>query len=177
MSWHQHLKIPKTLKQVTLWIHPEGRVIGSLFLSLQSKYSSGAEAPLETLNHPDPFLVLKREDADELRFYNKSSIVRVEYSKDCQPLSEGLQILPCRLYLMDGSMVAGTVRRALPPDHSRLYDYLNMHDERFAEIYTEDDVVCLINKSYIVYVTSLSERHGGHAGWEASNLDTSKYML
>ena len=62
MYWHQHLKIPKKLKQVTLWIHPEGRVIGSLFLSLQSPYSSGEEAPLDALNQTDPFLVFNREE-------------------------------------------------------------------------------------------------------------------
>ena len=35
---HNHrYMIPKALRQVTLWVHPEGRVIGSLFLSFHTK--------------------------------------------------------------------------------------------------------------------------------------------
>ena len=80
------LKIPKKLKLVTLWVHPEGRVVGSLFLRPQSANRAGEEEPLEVLNTADPFLVLKRDQPDELRFYNKSSVVRVEYDDDPAPL-------------------------------------------------------------------------------------------
>ena len=33
MQRNHRYTIPKALRQVTLWVHPEGRVIGSLFLS------------------------------------------------------------------------------------------------------------------------------------------------
>jgi hypothetical protein len=158
MELNENLKIPKKQKQVTLWIHPEGRVVGSLFLSLHSKLSEGEEEPLEALNHPKSFLVLKRDDFDELRFYNKSSIVRVEYYKEPLTDLEEVDQLGCRLCLMDGSIIEGTIKRALPPAHARLYDYLNMQDERFAEIHVEEGMVCLVNKSYIVYVKSLEDR-------------------
>ena len=39
---HNHrYMIPKALRQVTLWVHPEGRVIGSLFLSFHTKNGPG----------------------------------------------------------------------------------------------------------------------------------------
>jgi hypothetical protein len=173
MQLAQQLKIPKKEKQVTLWIHPEGRVIGSLFLSLQNKYYSGEEEPAEALNKDEPFLALKREDAEELRFYNKASIVCVEYNEESEPILEGMKALHCRLNLMDGSIIEGTVRKSLPPDHSRLYDYLNMNGERFAEISIEGGIVCLVNKSYIVCVVSLSERHRGDVDWQQGELATS----
>jgi hypothetical protein len=176
MLWSEHLRIPKKQKQVVLWIHPEGKVVGSLFLSLQNRYSSGEEEPLEALNHPEPFLVLKREDADELRFYNKTSIVRVEYSAENQPVAEGITPLRCRLYLMDGSIIEGTVKKTLPPEHSRLYDYLNLDQERFAEIHTEDGMVCLVNKSYIVYVTPLSEVGRDQAHRESGELAVGRHL-
>jgi len=147
------LKIPKKLKPVTLWIHPEGRVVGSLFLRPQSPNTSGEEEPLEVLNTRDPFLVLRRDDRDELRFYNKSAVVRVEYDEDRPLPMPDVQTLPCTLHLMDGSLIAGTIRKALPPDRSRLFDYLNLHDEQFVKIYCEDAVVCIVNKSYIACVT------------------------
>ncbi len=160
MEWNEHLKIPKKQKQVTLWIHPEGKVVGSLFLHLQNRYYTGEEEPREALNHPDPFLVLKRDDFDELRFYNKASIIRVEYPGELESVAEGIELLHCRMFLMDGSIVEGAVQRALPPDHARLYDYLNMDGERFAELYTPDGTVCLVNKSYVVFVTPLVDPSG-----------------
>lgn len=147
------LKIPKKLKPVTLWIHPEGRVVGSLFLRPQSPNTPGEEEPLEVLNTTDPFLVLKRDDRDELRFYNKSAVVRVEYEDEKSLSIPDVQSLPCTLHLMDGSLIPGTIRKALPPDRSRLFDYLNLHDEQFIKIYCDGGVVCVVNKSYVACVT------------------------
>jgi hypothetical protein len=166
--YSQELKIPKKLKQVTLWIHPEGRVLGSLFLSLQNRNYTGEEEPLEVLNTPEPFLVMKREDPEELRFYNKASIVCMEYQGERPQAMADVQALRCRLSLMDGSIIDGSVRRALHPDNARLYDYLNMGDERFAELYQDNGVVSAVNKSYIVYVTPLHERRDSTAAQTAN---------
>jgi hypothetical protein len=148
------LKIPKKLKLVTLWVHPEGRVVGYLFLRPQSATRAGEEEPLEVLNTADPFLVLKRDHPDELRFYNKSSVVRVEYDEEDEALDiPVVDPLPCRLHLMDGSLITGTIRKAMPPDRSRLFDYLNLHDERFVKVYGDEGGVCIVNKAYIACVT------------------------
>jgi hypothetical protein len=151
------LKVPKTEKRVTLWVHPEGRVVGSLFLHTQSMNHAGPQEPLETLNQDDAFLVLKREQPDELRFYNRASIVRVEYPADYQPLVPDTTALPCRLQLMDGALITGTIQEPLAPDRARLYDYLNRSDERFIRIEAESDMVYLINKSYIIHATELPQ--------------------
>jgi hypothetical protein len=165
MSWHFQLKIPKKLKQVTLWIHPEGRVVGSLFLHLQTRNSAMEEEPLDVLNEAAPFLVLKREDPDEMRFYNKGSIVRLEYQEEEPPAAVESEPLHCKLYMMDGSLIEGRIIRALPPTRSRLYDYLNIEDERFAKLHVEDGNVCLVNKSYIVCVRHLSDTDEAEAKW------------
>jgi hypothetical protein len=153
------LQIPKKLKRVTLWIHPEGRVVGSLFLDLQKKYTAGEEAPRELLNRAVPFIVLEREDPDELRFYNRAAIVRVEYPLETPLAEDCIEPLQCRLYMMDGSMIAGSVRQSLPPGNARLYDYLNLGEERFVEIHTEGRQVCLVNKSYIAYAIHYGGTH------------------
>jgi len=147
------LKIPKRLKQVTMWVHPEGRVVGSLFVRPQSVSTPGEEEPLEVLNTGDPFLVLKREELEELRFYNKSSVVRVEYDEDKPLPLPNIEPMPCTIHLMDGSIIAGAIRRALPPDRSRLFDYLNLQEELFVKIYCNDGSICVLNKSYIACVT------------------------
>jgi hypothetical protein len=38
----------------------------------------------------------------------------------------------------------------LPPDRARLLDYLNLMEERFVKVDTDDGRVCLVNKPYIV---------------------------
>ena len=50
-------------------------------------------------------------------------------------------------------LISGTIRKALPPDRARLFDYLNLHGEHFVKVHCEDGMVCVVNKSYIACVT------------------------
>lgn len=152
MPSDQRYQIPKALRQVTLWVHPEGRIVGSLFLSLHTRHSLGAEDPATVLNEATPFLVLQRTAPEGLRFYNKKAIIRVEYEEEDVLQHEGMTTLDCHMTLMDGSYLEGTIRYMLPPEHARLYDYLNLTHEQFAKLYLDDGRVCLVNKAYIVCV-------------------------
>jgi hypothetical protein len=163
MHRHQQYKIPKALRQVTLWVHPEGRVLGSLFLSFHSKNGRGVEDPFAVLNEAAPFLVLQRAEPEELRFYNKRAIIRVEYQEEEAPVQEEVKTLHCQLSMMDGSLIEGIVRYPLPPSHARLYDYLNLDKERFAKLSLEDGSICLVNKAYIVCVAQAP--HGVEPHW------------
>jgi len=146
-------KIPKALHQVSMWVHPAGRVIGSLFVHLQStRYEHGPQRPLEVLNDGRHFLVLQRDEPKELRFYNRSAIVRVEYRDEAPESRDGLVAQRCQIHLMDGSLIEGTMMKSLPPDRSRLLDFLNLEEEAFMTIYGDDGIVCLINKAYVVCV-------------------------
>ncbi|MGE3540163.1 MAG: hypothetical protein AB7N91_22335 [Candidatus Tectimicrobiota bacterium] len=156
MPGNERYKIPKTLRQVTLWVHPEGPVVGSLFLSLYTKNSLGAEDPATVMNEATPFLVLRQTDPEEFRFYNKKAIIRVEYPQEEDPPEEGMTTLYCQMTLMDGSYIEGMVRCVLPPDHARLYDYLNLAHEQFAKLHLEDGRVCLVNKAYVMSVAPLT---------------------
>ncbi|MBM3223956.1 MAG: hypothetical protein FJZ47_09165 [Candidatus Tectomicrobia bacterium] len=162
---HHRYKIPKTLRHVTLWVHPEGRVTGALFLNFHTKNGAGVEDPYTVINEASEFLVLQRTDPEGLRFYNKRAIVRVEYEEEPLPHEEGLSTLCCQLLMMDGSLIEGTVRHLLPPGRSRLYDYLNLHDARFVKLYLSDGGVCVVNKSYIVCASHLIERHESETPW------------
>jgi hypothetical protein len=148
----ESLKIPKRLKQVTLWVHPEGPVAGNLFLRVPEAEDEEEEA-LEVLNQPDPFLVVQLEGSDEVRFYNKHSIVRVEYPAEETPQVVDVEMRHCVLQMMDGSSMEGTIRRVLPPDRARLFDYLNLNGERFLKIDCSDGRTYVINKLYIMCVT------------------------
>lgn len=149
------LKVPKKLKDVALWVHPEGRVLGALYLRTQSVNHAGEEEPGEILNQKEPFIVVKRVDPEELRFYNLSSIIRVEYDEEYNTNLPNVKHLNCQLHMMDGSLIAGIIKAPMPPDMPRLLDYLNKHEDRFVKMYIDDTKVYLVNKSYIIRATSM----------------------
>lgn len=158
------LKVPKKLCPVSLWVHPEGRVLGGIYLRTQSPHHAGSEQPLEALNLCQSFLVFNRDEPPELRFYNIKSIIRVEYEsaiENTATTDSGADehSMHCHLQLMDGSYIDGTIREPLPPNHARLLDYLNRSDETFIKIHLDDGLTYLINKSYInhVHVKDLAE--------------------
>lgn len=152
------LKVPKTLKPVTLWVHPEGRVLGSIFLRNQSVTHAGPEYPLEALNDAEPFIVFKRDAPKQLRFYNRKSIIRVEYPGHEPNTTQTIKPLQCELYMMDGSLIGGTIDEPLHPNRARLLDYLNNVADSFISIHSGNDTI-LVNKSYInhVHVQSLED--------------------
>ena len=152
------LKVPKIRKQVTLWVHPEGRVVGSLFLRTQGVERAGEQEPLEVLNQDQNFLVVQLRDPYELRFYNRRSIIRVEYEEAPGRALAEVKPLPCELHMMDGSLISGLIKEPLPPDRSRLFDYLNRTDERFLKVHVEGGMVYLVNKTYILHATTSEDR-------------------
>lgn len=146
------LRIAKTLRQVDMWVHPEGLVKGSIYVTV-GEDNATQEDPSYILNTDKPFLVLRRNNPDEVRFYNRSAVIRVEY-EDTTTKDRRATIIPCRLHLMDGSIIDGEIIEVLPADHARLYDYLNQTQERFIRLYTATHQVCMVNKNYIIQVTS-----------------------
>lgn len=55
--------------------------------------------------------------------------------------------------MMDGSMIKGRIRENLQPEYARLYDYLNKGKQRFIKLITDENDICLVNKSYIIQVS------------------------
>jgi len=149
--------IPKTPRQVTLWVRPEGPVAGSLFLSFHSSSGTGREDLCDVLNSHDPFLVLKRADRDGPGFYNKRAIIRVDYEDDDATPPEGSTTRRCRVSMMDGSIIEGSARYMLPPNRARLFDYLNIRDESFIKLHLEGRSICLVNKGHVACVSYIGD--------------------
>jgi hypothetical protein len=150
----EFFKVPKQEKSVSLWVHPEGRVLGAIYIREQSLHHAGEETPAEVLSQVEPFVVVRRDDLGEYRFYNKSSIVRLQY--EAQP--EGIpysDTIECEMHMMDGSLISGEIRGAFPPDQRRLYDHLNQENDAFIPLHLDSGQICLINKNYIIYAKSL----------------------
>lgn len=149
------LRIPKKPMPVTLWVHPEGRVAGAIFLHLPGAEGGRGEQPIDVLNEATDFLVIQREPPEGVRFYNKASIVRVEYWDGTDAAGADGRPLPCRITMMDGSLIDGALAKAAPVERSRLYDYMNDTAERFLKLLCGANEVMLINKSYVVCISPL----------------------
>jgi hypothetical protein len=134
-----------------MWIHPEGQVIGSIYLRKQSIRHAGPEQPLEAFNHEEPFIVFMRDQPNEMRFYNRRAIIRVEFSGKDYQVTQALSPIHCEIHLMDGSLITGKIEEPLHPIKARLLDYLNYSDGKFIKISSNENTV-LVNKAYIVRV-------------------------
>jgi len=147
-------KVAKQERQLELWIHPQGRVLGSVFIREKSELHDGEESPLDLFNQPESFLVIHREDLAEFRFYNKSSIVRAKMDlTESQNSDQG--VIATQMHMMDGSLLRGELRGVFTPDHSRLYDHLNADNGQFLCLYLEQNKIMLINKNYISYAREI----------------------
>lgn len=148
------LKIDKTLRPITLWVHPEGRVIGSIFVQPELENNS-EEEPNDVLNLDAPFLVLQKQDPEEIHFYNRTAIIRAEYPKSDTEISDNSHTYHCKVMMMDGSQIYGIVQESLPSEYSRLYDYLNQGTDRFIKLHGDDETTYLVNKAYVTQVVSV----------------------
>jgi hypothetical protein len=146
------LKIPKKPMPVSLWVHPEGRVVGSIFLHLPGADAT-AEQPVDVMNEKTDFLVIQREAPEGVVFYNKGSIVRLDYWDAGEASCADGHPLPCRIMMMDGSVIDGALSKAAPIERSRLYDCMNDTSERFLKLRTGASEIMLVNKSYVVSIS------------------------
>ncbi|MGH8502845.1 MAG: hypothetical protein ACREVE_10330 [Gammaproteobacteria bacterium] len=168
------LKIPKKLQQLELYVYPDGKVIGSIYLHLQSSRHTGEEKPEEMVNQPEPFLVVRCKEPDSFRIYNKKFIIWIKYHNNEQAQEStalmrlgpdrhmldlsaemaGFVRLNCQLYLVDRSKLSGVIEEFLPPGHQRLFDFVNNNASAFVKLYLESGEICLVNKAYIVRLSS-----------------------
>ena len=152
---HNHrYMIPKALRQVTLWVHPEGRVIGSLFLSFHTKNGPGLRILVPSSMRQRRFSCQRAEPEDSVSI-TKGPLsawnTRRKRHRARRVRASRRYTVKCRSWMARSSQVLCAIH---PPNHERLYDYLNLSKERFAKLYLEDGNVCLVNKAYIVCVAS-----------------------
>lgn len=153
----ESLIVPKALKSVRLWVHPEGPVLGSLYLRCPAAGAAPDELPIELLNQPAPFLVCHcgGDEHAHTRFYNKNAVTRINYDDAAEAARPARVRIKAEFQLMDGAVFRGEIREDLPEDRQRLLDYMNVHTDRFVRVFLEGDEVALINKAYIMRVVPL----------------------
>ena len=128
MSWGTTLLVPATLHL------SDGTEFGGS-LHVQSAVAShpGPETVVELLNRPEPFLVLILEE-DGIRFVPKAQVALVECpapEPEDGDRKSAMRFLNLEVEMMSARVLEGSVESELPPNRSRVQDFLNDGGEFF----------------------------------------------
>lgn len=148
------MKVDKLKRSATVRVSTGGRLEVNFFLSYASEIHPGRELIMDVLNSDRSFIPLEDVLKDEILMIGKNRFREVELAERdlLQETSEALEI-PVQIELIDGDLIDGSFYTTLPPDRSRLSDYLNNTPQFIYLCREQGDLI--LNKDYI-----LSLKHG-----------------
>jgi len=130
-------------------------LVGFLHLQPLALFHSGPETPEDALNRDEAFFPLTSEN--QTIFLAKSQVIAVTVStvlpvRDLDRV-EAARTLGMQVELSDGSEFIGAVTSELPPDRTRVLDYLNLSTGFFCLV--DQDAMRFVNRSHVRLVTPL----------------------
>ena len=148
-------RIPRREVEASILLD-DGRALDGALFTAESSIGGGAEDVLHLLNGSDVEFIPLLTGKDSF-LLGKSGIVWVqltgEPAGEIAREAEGGRRVPVRLSLAGGLNVVGTLMVAMPPERSRIVDYLNAPG-RFMPLFN-DGSVTLVQRRFIVTVRSL----------------------
>jgi len=124
---------------------------GNIYLSLQAANHEGRESVGDVLNQQDSFLPVNFP-ARSTKLVNKRHLLMVSFPSNEEEGDLGAEAHPHEviLHLINGVQIEGKFIFLLPPQSSRVKDYLSQ-TESFMELRKEGEIY-LINKRHIIFV-------------------------
>ena len=123
----------------------------NFFLREIAENHSGREIILDILNSKAIFISVERLNTNEVFFLNRRKIVCVELHE--RDLIEEMMLapeIPVQVTLVNGQSIKGSFFLEMPPERSRLSDYLNFSPQFIYLCRKNADII--INKSYLFSV-------------------------
>jgi hypothetical protein len=136
----------------------EGIAIGGdLHVQPAAARHLGAETPLEMLNRAEPFFPLTQDDGEAI-FIAKRQVAYVEQRATVN-LSDPVRasvarMFPLEVTLVGGLTLTGVSQSELPPQHARTSDFLNLGNDTFFPLQTEQALL-FVNRSHVRVARSL----------------------
>jgi hypothetical protein len=136
----------------------EGIAIGGdLHVQPAAARHPGAETTLEMLNRSEPFFPLTQDDGEAI-FIAKRQVAFVEDRAQVglgDPVRASVaRMFPLEVTLIGGLTLTGVSQSELPPAHSRTSDFLNLGEEAFFPLQTEQALL-YVNRSHVRVARSL----------------------
>jgi hypothetical protein len=133
----------------------DGRTVDGILFTAETAAGGRAEDVLHFLNGGDVEFIPVMSGKDSI-LLNKAGIIWVQLSGDAAreiaDEADGGVRVPVRLSLPGGMSVMGTMKIVMPPERSRVLDYLNAAG-RFLPLFGEG-VVTLVQRRFVVTVRS-----------------------
>jgi hypothetical protein len=123
----------------------------NFFLREIAENHSGREVILDILNSKAIFISVERLNTNEVFFLNRRKIVCVELpERDLIEEMMRAPEIPVQVTLVNGQSITGSFFLEMPPERSRLSDYLNFSPQFIYLCRKYVDII--INKSYLFSV-------------------------
>jgi hypothetical protein len=154
----EDLRVPK--RQVAVEVVLPGGTVRrvSVFLAAAAPGHEGAERVSDLLNGGGNFFPAFDEQSGAMTFLNRESVALARVARDAEEwASNGVALATeheVEITLADGTRLQGVVSYLLPPEHSRLVDFLN-HASPFFPL-LERDSVTLVSRAQVARVAFLS---------------------
>jgi len=154
----QQLRIQKKKKAVILRTNTHLHIDTNVFLLSSANEYGVCETPFDILNSEEDFFATEASDSTGSVFFNKNNVIQVDYQSDPSDTLVSVNMQKkVEMELEGGELLVGKIEALLPPDHSRLYDAINVINERFVKITIKPGVVTLINKLFITWIKPVKE--------------------
>jgi hypothetical protein len=145
------MKIDKFRRQATLRIDTGGTLDVNFFLAHATEGHEGNERILDVLNNESNFIPLEDILTTEILLIGKSKIMDVELSeRDLSSTTLEASEMPVHIELVNGDIMEGSFFIEMPPDRSRLSDYLNFTPQFIYLCQEPNDLI--LNKAYVLSV-------------------------
>lgn len=155
MREHQ---VPKRRVEVELTFTGGERRKVAVFLSEQAPEHAGPERVSDVLSRRDAFFPAIDPASGEANLVARAAVTIARLPRGAEPGDADEVTIPTehevKIHLRDGQRVSGMVSYVLPPERSRLVDFLNTAPP-FFRLLAGDDLL-LVNREQVVRVTAAS---------------------
>jgi hypothetical protein len=134
---------------------------GQVFVAERVPQHDGAETVLEMLNRPEPFFSFRPDEAGKSEghiFISKLQTISVAQHRQA-PIADparlsAAKLIGLELVLADESTLSGWASVELPPEQSRLLDYLNVSNDPFFAVWTHA-ATHYVNRGHVCFARPL----------------------
>lgn len=154
----EELRVPKRRVPVEVVLPGGAARRVALFLAEAAPGHDGPERPSDLLNGAGTFVPALDEDGGEMTFLHRGSIALARVPPDAEPEPGGGFTIPTEheveVRLLDGTRLGGLVTYVLPPERSRLGDFLCQPEPFFRLL--ERGGVTLVGRAHVASVSIVS---------------------
>lgn len=153
------LALPRTAVPARLQLTEGDSHAGEIYVMERVPQHDGPETVLEMLNRPEGFFAFRPTDKEDLLLVSRIHTVSVSLDRQA-PISDPARLSAARMLgleivLAGGATLSGWASAELPPQNSRLLDYLNASPDPFFALWTHA-TTHHVNRAHVLYARPLS---------------------